>query len=297
MIEKVILPSALIALMFALGMTLRRDDFTRVARRKRIVVASLLSIFLAMPLFALGIGRLFDLDVPLSTGLVLLAACPGGMFSNMVTHSARGDLALSVTLTVSSTLIYAIVAALFTSVILQHSSLSTENTTATEMRMMIEVVGVVIVPLLAGMALRKRRPGFCTAAERPLRIAAALLVVAVFVGLGYSQLALIKSTGARILSAVGLLDVAGWAMAGFIGMRFRLARSELIAIGVEHSIRQEGTGVFVAVSVIGSVQTAVPLLVNSFLGLLISIAMNAIISRLPTRPTGAAASLQSSNSA
>jgi BASS family bile acid:Na+ symporter len=274
MLQTIILPLALVVLMFGLGMTLVREDFIRIAQRKRIVVASVGSIFIAMPILALCIGWLFNLDVPLSMGLVLLAACPGGMFSNMVTHSARGDVALSVTLTMSSSLIYAIVAPCAMALFLAHLGGGMGSTAFAMLRMVTEVVGAVIVPLLAGMVLRRRNARLCAATEAPLRIAAALLVVGVFIWLGHSQISLFESAGLRIVGAVALLNLAGWTMARLITGWFRLSRKEFIAIGVEHSIRQEGVGVFVAVSIIGNPHMVGPLIVNSLVGFLMSIVMN-----------------------
>src|SRR5882672_174297 len=114
--------------MLGLGMALKRGDFLRVARRKRVVAAALLSIFLVMPAVAWGIGGLFDLAAPLSMGLILLAACPGGMLSNMMTHSARGDVVLSVTLTVASTLIYGLAAPLAVTLFISHPGDKMEST-------------------------------------------------------------------------------------------------------------------------------------------------------------------------
>jgi len=285
-LEKIVLPLALIVLMLGLGMTLKRGDFLRVARRKRVVAAALLSIFLVMPAVAWGIGGLFDLAAPLSMGLILLAACPGGMLSNMMTHSARGDVVLSVTLTVASTLIYGLAAPLAVTLFISHPGDKMESTVLAMLRMVAEVLGVVVVPMLAGMALRSRNPLLCAAVEAPLRWAAAALVVAVFIRLGYLQIASFEAAGLRMVGAVVSLNLIGWVMAGAIGVGFRLSRSEFIAISMEHSIRQEGTGVFVAVSIVGNPYIAVPLIINSAVGFLLSVVMNGTTALLAGRRLG-----------
>lgn len=276
MLEKAVLPLALIALMLGLGMTLRRDDFARIARRKPVIAAALASIFLVMPIIALGIGRISNLDASLSMGLVLLAVCPGGMLSNMVTHSFRGDVVLSLALTVSSTFIYALVAPFIATLFLTHTAGGLASTVAAMLHVVAEVTGVVVVPLLIGMSLRSATPRFCARVDVPLRWAATCLVCLVFLWLGYSQVATFEAAGWRLVGAVVLLNLSGWVLGGVIGLVFKLPISEFIAVGVEHSIRQEGTGVFVAVSILRDRHMAIPLLVNSAVGFISALLINGI---------------------
>jgi len=114
----------------------------------------------------------------------------------------------------------------------------------------------------------------------------AALVVAVFIRLGYLQIASFEAAGLRMVGAVVSLNLIGWVMAGAIGVGFRLSRSEFIAISMEHSIRQEGTGVFVAVSIVGNPHIAVPLIINSAVGFLLSVVMNGTTALLAGRRLG-----------
>ena len=100
----IVLP-VLIALMFQLGIELDRQAFAGVARRPAAVVAGLLGQLALLPLIAFGVGLAFRLPPVYFLGLLLVACCPGGSSSNVFSMLAKGDVALSVTLTALSSLI------------------------------------------------------------------------------------------------------------------------------------------------------------------------------------------------
>ena len=95
----------LFAMMLALGMTLRPADFARAASMPGVVAVGLLAQLVLQPLFAFGLARGLELSPTLAIGLVLIAACPGGVVSNALVQLARGDVAVSVVLTGLSSLV------------------------------------------------------------------------------------------------------------------------------------------------------------------------------------------------
>ena len=92
-------------IMFGMGMTLTVDDFRRVLTRPKDIGTGVLLQYLVMPLVAFILVKLFNLNQFLAVGVILLGSCPGGTASNVITYLARGDLALSVTLTSVSTML------------------------------------------------------------------------------------------------------------------------------------------------------------------------------------------------
>ena len=95
--------------MFGMGLTLSPADFAAVARHPKEVAIGVLAQFTIMPLVAFGLTRLFDLPPEVAAGVVLVGCCPGGTASNVMTYLAKGDVALSVTLTTVSTLLAPVV--------------------------------------------------------------------------------------------------------------------------------------------------------------------------------------------
>lgn len=270
MLEQIILPLLLALLMFGLGMSLSTQDFKRVSARKHAVIAALASILLVMPLIALGVGELFALNSTLAMGLVLLAVCPGGMFSNLVTHTARGDLALSMTLTVLTSLLYVVVAPSIISMAALLLSDPSAPISLSFSEVLAKVGAVVLLPVGAGMLLRRKAPRWCNRAEPIVRWVSTIFVVSVFIALAIDQLDVFVVNGPRVVSAVIVLNLLGWAAAGLLARFLQLSVPETIAVGVEHSIRQEGTGIFIAASLLGRPEMTVPLLLNSGVGLLVS---------------------------
>lgn len=98
-LKMILLPLALIFIMFGMGMSLTVADFRRVALSPRATVLGLCCQLIGLPVLAFALVWLFRLPGDLAVGLMILAACPGGPTSNMITHLCRGDTALSVTLT------------------------------------------------------------------------------------------------------------------------------------------------------------------------------------------------------
>jgi bile acid:Na+ symporter, BASS family len=105
LITALILPLALGIIMLGMGMTLTPADFRQVFTAPRAMVLGLANQLLLLPLLALLVALLFQLRAELAVGLLLVALCPGGPTSNIVSHLARADLALSVSLTAISSVI------------------------------------------------------------------------------------------------------------------------------------------------------------------------------------------------
>lgn len=92
-------------IMFGMGMTLRLQDFQEIFRRPRDVFIGVLAQFTIMPLLAYGLAKIFQLPPELAAGVILVGTCPGDTASNVMTYLAKGDLALSVSMTMTTTLL------------------------------------------------------------------------------------------------------------------------------------------------------------------------------------------------
>ena len=116
----VLLPIALAVIMVSLGMHLSTDDFRRVVVQPRGITIGILNLAIVSPLLAFGIAELFSLDAALAVGLVLLGASPGGTMANLLTHLARGDTALSISITGISSVASVITVPLFLTLAIDH---------------------------------------------------------------------------------------------------------------------------------------------------------------------------------
>ena len=103
--SKIFLIVALFIIMIGMGLSLTTADFKRVLRFPKAVFIGFLNQIILLPLIAFGLTQFFDVSNEIAIGVMILSACPGGPTSNLVTHLAKGDTALSVTLTAVNSLI------------------------------------------------------------------------------------------------------------------------------------------------------------------------------------------------
>jgi len=219
--------------MLGMGLGLRATDFRRTLSRPRDLALGAFLQFLVMPLAAWAVSRAFGLDSVLLAGMVLVGASPGGTASNVITFLARGDVALSVSLTTLSTLLAPLATPLLT------WAYAGQAVEVPVLRMFVSVLAIVVLPVALGVWLharlgRRLRP---VGHFFPLiSVAAIALIIAIIVALNRERLA---SVGPLLLLAVALHNGAGLA-AGYLGARIlgrdrRTARTLAIEVGMQNS--------------------------------------------------------------
>ncbi len=167
--------TAMFAMMFGMGLTLTPADFRRVAKTPRATLVGTSLQLIVMPLVALGIANFFEMAPLPTVGLVVIGACPGGLFSNMYIHFARGNTALSITLTATATLV-----TLFTLPLWVRFALSSApgGSSAIDMPIIdtaIQLGGLTVLPVFIGMIARAYRPTLASW-ERRLSLASAVVI-------------------------------------------------------------------------------------------------------------------------
>src|SRR5688572_13472768 len=153
LIVSVGLPISLAVIMASLGLSLTTDDFKRVLKFPRGVGIGLFNLLLVSPLLAFAIAKLFDLDPALAVGLVLLGASPGGTTANLMTHLARGDTALSVSMTALSSIAAVITVPLYLSLAIDHFGADIGDDVGM-LGISARVFFITVVPVAIGMLIR-----------------------------------------------------------------------------------------------------------------------------------------------
>ena len=158
LIVEVLLPAGMVGLMCGMGLSLSAEDFRRVAETPR---ASLLGTglqLLVVPLIGLGIALGFGLPRPLAAGLVIIAACPGGLFSNVFVHVARANTALSITLTAGATAVTLFTLPLWVQAILLATDDAGSALSMPLLQTALDLGGLTVLPIALGMGVRSRWP-------------------------------------------------------------------------------------------------------------------------------------------
>ena len=227
-------PLLLGVIMFGMGLTLRPADFAVVGRRPRAVVVGVLAQYTVMPLLGWGVATALDLDPLLTVGMVLVGASPGGTASNVVVHLARGDVALSVAMTTISTLL----APVLTPLLVLWLAGSYLDVPASSL--VVSILKVVLVPVLAGILLRRLAGRAVERALPLLPLVSVLGIVVVVAAVVGANADAVRSAGALVLLAVVAHNVLGLALGRLIGRATGVGEAASRAVTIEVGMQNSG---------------------------------------------------------
>ena len=220
-------------IMFSMGLTLSIDDFKRALSMPRLIITGLLLQYSIMPFAALAIATIFQLDPALTIGMILVGACPGGTASNVITYLARGNVALSISLTSISTIL-AIVLTPAITLLIADTSIQVPAA-----RMFVSILYIVIFPVALGLALKHFFAYRIKTVEHYLpliAVAAIVLIIAIITALNakqFSQLGITVLLAVVLHNAIGLLT--GYGSARLMGYPARECRTLAIEVGMQNS--------------------------------------------------------------
>ena len=221
-------------IMFGMGLTLSPQDFRIVFSRPKDIIIGCLAQFTVMPLLALGLSWAFALPKELALGVILVGCCPGGTASNVITYLAKGDLALSVGMTATSTLLAPLLTPLL--VWLLAGTMVEVDTIG----MLLSIVYVVIAPIVVGLIFQRYLPKF-TKSTVPYLPAFSSIVIAFVVGIVVSHNADRLLVGGMIVVLVVMLhNLCGLSLGYIIGRLLGLAEPKKRAISIEVGMQNSG---------------------------------------------------------
>lgn len=223
-------------IMLGMGLTLTTEDFSRVLAMPGPVLAGVLLQFTIMPLSGWAVAHAFALPSGLAVGLILVACCPGGTASNVVTYLARANLALSVTLTMASTVIAIGLTPVLT------GWLAGMFVEIDRWNLFREMLAVVLVPVVAGVLLNRLFPRLV---ERVVPIAPLISIIAVILivaSIIARSKALIVEHAGVLLLAVLLLHLSGFALGYVLSRLLGLGEAERRTISIEVGMQNSGLG-------------------------------------------------------
>lgn len=264
-LTELFLPFSLAVIMFGMGLSLRVEDFKRILIYPKAVGIGLLNQLVLLPIIAFGIAKAFSLPPELAVGLMILAVCPGGATSNLITHLAKGDSALSITLTACSSVI-----TVFTIPFLVNFSISYfipggEAKQLEVVGTVVSVLFITLIPVALGMITLAKAPRLAEKWDQPFRkisivffvviVGAAILkerenLVQYFIEAGPAALALNLSTLAL-----------SFAMAKWTGLPFRQG----LTIAIESGIQNGTLGITIAATLLVNSVMSIPSAIYSLL--------------------------------
>jgi bile acid:Na+ symporter, BASS family len=253
------LPIALFIIMIGMGLTLTPADFARELRSPRgMIIGSVLQL-LVMPLAGLLLAGLPGMTAGLAVGLVIMAACPGGTTSNLIAYLGRGNVALSIVLTVVASLITIVTLPLWVNLALRlFDGSSDAPITLPFMRTVVMLSVITVIPVAIGMAVRGYNADWARRAERLVGLFGACVLVALVIGLAVANydnlIGLLLHTG----PACALLNVVGFGFGFGMGRVLGLNWPDCITLSAELGIKNGTVGLLVALSLLDNSEMAVP---------------------------------------
>ena len=264
-ITQIFLPLSLAFIMFSVGLELAVEDFKRVAIQPRGFIIGAFSQVILLPVVAFALLSFWTIEPALAVGVMIIAACPGGVTSNLLTYLARGDTALSVSLTAIVSLMAVVTLPLIVGFSILYfmdaataPALSINNT-------IISVFTITTIPVIIGMVVNRYAPAFARKFERIARIMASILFIVIIIGAIVTERANIvdyfKQAGPVTLS----LNWIMMALALSITRVARLGDRQKTAITLECGLQNGTLAIFVAATLIGSKTMMVPGAIYSLL--------------------------------
>jgi BASS family bile acid:Na+ symporter len=255
-ITQVVLPAALFTIMLGVGLSLSVRDFSAVLGRP---VASGLGIgmqLLLLPVLGFVVATVMELPPVLAVGLMILTFAPGGATSNLITFLARGDTALSVSMTAVVSVIAPFTLPLLTVLCIEHWLGQTADMAFPVLPTIMKLVTMTIVPIAIGVAFHEKFPAQAAKLQRPVKVLSVLFLLLVVIGITRANWArlpeLLASVGPALILLITLAFLAAFIIAHFA----RLDERQAMTLGIEVGIQNAGIALLVAGTILQNAEMA-----------------------------------------
>lgn len=262
------LPVTLAIITLGMGLSLTDRDFKNIFVQPKAVIIGLCCQMVLLPVIAYMIARFTPMDPVFKVGLMIIAACPGGATSNLITYLLRGNVALSISMTAINSMI-----TLITIPLIVHFSLEAFIHEEAAIRLnvietIIKVFLITIVPAFLGTRIRKNFPDFAIRLERPLRVILPLLLLVVYAGVIFIDQGTGSATRSdfiKIFPDTLLLNIMAMTAGFLVARLLRLRVINQFTISIEVGLQNSALAIFVAATLLKSNDMAlVPVVYGSF---------------------------------
>jgi BASS family bile acid:Na+ symporter len=250
----ILLPFVLAMIMLGMGLSLTTKDFINIFARPKALAWGLTCQLILLPLIALGIARISGLSPELQVGIVLIAACPGGAVSNLITHLLGGALALSVSMTTVNSFItmFTIPVIIKTALWLLMDSTQGQEIVLPFWTTLAQVMSTTVLPCVLGIYIRQRNETVALRLERPLKVAmpsilALVMIAAIFLEEG-EGISLTTRDYWEVSGFAFLLNIAGMLLGYWSAAWLGFVPKVQMTIAIEVGLQNTGMAIFIATS-------------------------------------------------
>lgn len=264
-ITQVFLPLALFVIMLGMGLSLVPNDFKRVLFFPKSVAVGVILKLLFIPLLTFGILYLIPLQPELAVGFVLLAACPGGATTNLITNLAKGDVALSITLTAIASTITVFTIPIIVNLGLVQFMGESQEIHLPFLKTIGQILAITVVPVVLGMIINKKFPALSLKSEKPVKIISAVFLVLIIAAALLKERDNVVDFFKQAGPVAFLLNVAGMLLGYFITKFLTKNKEQAVTVGVEVGVVNGTLGIAIAAGILQNSVMTIPSAIYSII--------------------------------
>ena len=249
-LTEVFLPLSLAVIMLGMGLGLTVQDFVRIAKFPRSVAAGLINQLILLPIIGFIIVNAVPISPELAVGIMVLAVCPGGVTSNLITHLCRGNTALSITLTAITSVITIVTIPFIVNLSLSYFMGQEAQIRLPVVKTMIQIFGVTLLPVATGMLIRKKSPILAAKADRPVRIFSAVIFALIILAAILKEKDNLPEYFRTAGLAAFLLNISTMLMGWVAGVLMRIPLSDKISVIIESGIQNGTLGIVITATLL-----------------------------------------------
>ena len=279
----VFLPLALFIIMLGMGLGLTLNDFKRVVVQPKAVILGLIAQLILLPITGFLLAMIFPLSSELAVGVIIIAACPGGPTSNMVTYLLRGNVALSITLTAISSLITVFTIPIMVNLAMQKFIGEGVALQLPFVKTGIQIAVITFIPVALGMLLHNYTPQFAAKVEKLVKWLSLFFLGLIIAGLLLKERDNVAGFFLQVGGVTLTLNLLTMALGYAIAILGKLDSSSAKAITVEVGIQNGTLAIAVATTLLNSPNMAIPAAIYSLIMFITSAAFMGIVKNRATR--------------
>jgi BASS family bile acid:Na+ symporter len=246
---QVLLPAILGVIMFGMGLSLLKDDFARLAKVPKSVIAGLTGQLILLPLLAFALVTAFSAPIEIAIGVMILAACPGGTTSNLISHIARANLALSVSLTAITTVICVITTPLLIKFSIDHFT-QADATDFSLIGVSINLIVLLLIPISIGMVLRHLYSKAARRAEPFFRYFSTIFMLMLIAAISYQEREMLQTSFPDVFFITFSLNICATIMGVIIARACSLSKKDGLTLGIEIGTQNATMAMLIAITFI-----------------------------------------------
>lgn len=241
---------ALAFIMWGMGLSLVLDDFRRVVKYPKAIFVGLLNQIILLPILAFILLNIFNVTPEIAIGMMILSACPGGPTTNLLTHLADGDTALSITLTAINSFVTLVTIPFIVNYALEYFAETSQYIQLPVLDTIKTIFTITLIPVIIGMVMHHYLPNFSKKMSKPVKIISAILLTVIMLGILYGERERVPEYLKQLGIVAFIVNISTMAMGYFSGRLFRLSDRQGVTIAIESGIQNGTLAIMIAITLL-----------------------------------------------